>query len=148
MSYDRYKNSILTFALTVMLIGCASAPPPRPSMQSPAHGLMGELVGSHTYYPDLLLLARKPGRALVAYSVGPGGAAERVEVVQADDPAFGSSAMQFVRDWHFDVPGEWSRDGGPAQRFRLQLVFVIDGKPIPKPWYPDVVTIPINGHVH
>ncbi len=70
-----------------------------------------------------------------------------MDVIRADNPAFGSAGMALVRDWHFNVPSDWSTDGGPARRFHLQVMFVIDGMPAPKPWYPNVMTFPIEGKV-
>lgn len=139
-------NCVLIMTLSGLLAACTAAPSRSP-MSSPAVGLMGELVGAHTYYPDKLLLEHIPGRALVGYSIDGDGLAQRVGVIKADDPAFGLAAMQFVRDWHFDVPSDWSKEGGSERRFRLRLIFVIQGKPAPRPWYSDVVTIPVEGKV-
>ena len=72
---------------------------------------MGEVVTLHEYYPPRLLFAGTTGRALVAYSISSGGIAEHLDVIRTDNPAFGSAAIQFMRDWHFDVPTDWSKDG-------------------------------------
>jgi TonB family protein len=143
MAHRQYKRWVSTIALSIMLTACASTLS-RTSMPSPAMGLTGELIGSHTYYPAHLLMAGVTGRAVVAYSISPSGIPKDVAVIHSDNPAFAAEAVQFVRDWHFDVPSDWSKEGGPEHRFRLQLIFLINGRPSPTP-YPNVTTIPVEG---
>jgi TonB family protein len=108
---------------------------------------MGELVAVHNYYPEPLLVAGVSGRVLLAYSISPSGVAQHIKVLRSDKPGFGSAAVQFLEDWHFDVPATWSRQGGPAHRQRLQVIFIIDGMAPPQPWHSDVMTFPIYGKV-
>lgn len=81
MTHRQSRNSVLIMVLSAMLTACASTPP-HTAIPSPATGLMGYFVGSHTYYPAHLLLAGISGRALVAYSVGPNGVPERVKAIR------------------------------------------------------------------
>lgn len=108
---------------------------------------MGEMVAVHNYYPQPLLVAGISGRVLLAYSISPSGVAQHMKVLRSDKPAFGSAAVQFLEDWHFDVPPTWSQEGGPARRQRLQVIFIIDGQAAPQPWYPDVMSFPVYGKV-
>lgn len=108
---------------------------------------MGEIVAVHEYYPVPLLEAGVSGRVLLAYSIDPHGVAEHIRVLRSDNPAFGSPAVQFLEDWHFDVPNDWSRQGGPARTRRLQVIFIIEGRAPPQPWYSDVMAFPIWGKV-
>ena len=93
--------------------------------------------GRNRRVPHLLSDAQGvSGRTLLSYSISPSGIAQSVEVIRSDNPAFGSAAIQFLRDWHFDVPADWGTAGGPERRLRVQVLFVIDGRQPPQPWYP------------
>ncbi len=52
-------------------------------------------------YPQSLIKEAKPGSAKISFVVGADGKVHNAKVVSADDPAFGDSAIEALKEWEF-----------------------------------------------
>lgn len=74
-------------------------------------------------YPDALWKAGVEGKAVVQATISEDGEVAKIELVSADDPAFGESAIAAVKQWRFKPATE---DGKPVvSNVRFPLVFTL-----------------------
>lgn len=81
------------------------------------------LSGNSPLYPIEQLMTGKAGYAEVAFTVDPEGKTRDIEVVRADQPAFGNHLAIAVKGWRFEPS---RKDGHPvASRLEYGLCFQI-----------------------
>lgn len=160
------RNLVLLGLSTLFLSGCAGTPQQakRISGVEGVEGVVGaataepkyccengrgapHVAAVHTmagdFFPEKECRRRRPGSALLEYSVGVKGRARNITVIQSDSDNFTAVARKILSSYEFSVsaPAELPRTS--AQRYTMAVVFNIKGLE-PVPAIPDVPTVVIT----
>ena len=122
---QRRFSAVVTLALVITLAVSLTPLGPKANAEVPGW----DPHNAPDYYPEKAKRQGITGRVGLECSVDEKGRARNIVVLESGGPILDDGAKKMFAQLRFKLPPGWSASGGPAQRLRCGVIFLLVGKP-------------------